>query len=200
MFQKYHMEHHQYQGVASIDVDVPTRYEAIFFTNMISKLLWVFFQPLFYIFRPLIIKPKQPGFWEAVNWGACFAFDFLIFYIFGGKAISYIMISAFFGAGLHPVSGHFIAEHYVFLLGYETYSYYGPLNFLSFWVGFHNEHHDFPRIPGCRLHLLRKIAPEYYDNLPCHNSWVKVIWDYIMDPSVGPWSRVKRQSTKDVPL
>jgi len=92
---------------------------------MISKLLWIFFQPLFYIFRPLIIKPKNPGFWEFINWTACISWSIGVYYFLGPKAICYIMLSAFFGAGLHPVAGHFIAEHYVFLLGHETYSYYG---------------------------------------------------------------------------
>jgi sphingolipid delta-4 desaturase len=63
---------------------------------------------------------------------------------------------------------------------------------ITFNVGYHNEHHDFPRIPGSRLPLLKKMAPEYYDNLPSYNSWTKVIWDYIMDPEVGPYSRMKR--------
>lgn len=39
---------------------------------------------------------------------------------------------------------------------------------------------------------VRKIAPEYYDNLPCHHSWIEVIWNFIFNPEIGPYSRVKR--------
>lgn len=74
----------------------------------------------------------------------------------------------------------------------ETCSYYGPLNWLTFNVGYHVEHHDFPSIPGSKLHLLSKIAPEYYLNLNYHTSWTYVLWQYITDPKVGPFARVRR--------
>jgi len=196
MFQKYHMEHHQYQGVDGIDCDVPSKWEGDFFTNTTLKVLWVFFQPLFYITRPLFVKPKTPGFWEAINWSAVIFTDILIVYFWGYKSIVYMFLSMFLGSGIHPAAGHFIAEHYVFIKGQETYSYYGPLNFLFFNVGYHNEHHDFPRIPGCRLPQLKAMVPEYYDNLPSYTSWTKVIWDYITDPEVGPYSRVMRKSNR----
>jgi sphingolipid 4-desaturase/C4-monooxygenase len=71
------------------------------------------------------------------------------------------------------------------------------LNKVAFNVGYHNEHHDFPRIPGSRLPQLKKIAGKYYDNLETHSSWVKVMWDYIMDPTMGPYCRVVRDARKN---
>lgn len=196
MFQRYHMEHHQYQGVFGIDADVPSHWEGKFFVNTFLKLLWVLAQPAFYTIRPLFMKPKQPGFWEAVNWGGVIVTDIILFLTLGQKSLVYLLFSIVISCGLHPAAGHFIAEHYVFLLGQETYSYYGPMNRIFFNVGYHNEHHDFPRIPGSRLPLVKKIAPEYYDSLPHYNSWTKVIWSYITNPEVGPYSRVTRKSNR----
>jgi sphingolipid delta-4 desaturase len=196
MFQRYHMEHHQYQGVEGIDTDVPTAAEGWFFTNSIKKIIFVIIMPLLYVVRPLTVKPKKPGMWEAINWSVVLMVDFTVFYFLGLKSVLYFLISSLVGSGLHPVAGHFIAEHYVFIKGQETYSYYGPLNFVVFNVGYHNEHHDFPRVPGCKLPQLQSIAPEYYSCLPRHVSWCKVLYDFIADPEVGPFARVIRKSNK----
>ncbi|XP_038262653.1 sphingolipid delta(4)-desaturase/C4-monooxygenase DES2 [Dermochelys coriacea] len=59
-------------------------------------------------------------------------------------------------------------------------------------LGYHMEHHDFPSIPGCKLPMVKKIAAEYYDNLPQHQSWVRVLWDFVFDDTIGPYSRIKR--------
>ena len=73
------------------------------------------------------------------------------YYIIGGKVLVYLLCGSAMAMGLHPVAGHFISEHYMYRKGFETYSYYGPLNWITFNVGYHNEHHDFPAVPGSRL-------------------------------------------------
>ena len=64
-------------------------------------------------------------------------------------------------------------------------------------MGYHNEHHDFPSVPWTRLPALRALAPEFYDVLPSHPSWPMITVNFIRDPNVGIWARVKRPS-KDV--
>lgn len=193
-FKKYHLDHHRYQGDERQDVDIPSGIETKLFTRTASKVIWVLLQPFFYGVRPFFINPKPLGKLEAINIILQLTFDYLLWYNWGTKALVYLVLGSFLATGLHPMAGHFISEHYMFVKGFETYSYYGPLNWLTWNVGYHNEHHDFPSIPGSKLPKVRQIAPEYYDNLPSHDSWVKVIWDFIFDPEIGPYARVKRSS------
>lgn len=195
-FKKYHLEHHYAQGVDDIDVDVPTDLEGKIFNNTFMKIIWVFLQPAFYALRPLFVNPKPMCIREFANLSSTIAFDAAFAYFFGIKALLFNVAGTLLGMGLHPCAGHFIAEHYVFQEGQETYSYYGLLNLVAFNVGYHNEHHDFPRVPGFKLPMIRRIAPEFYEPLHHYNSWTGVIYDYIFRVDMGPYSRVKRPNKK----
>lgn len=192
-FKSYHLEHHKYQGHEVLDTDIPTEMEAKLFTNTFGKTIWMFLQPLFYALRPVVTYPKVATPLEIFNYALEVVFDALVVYFLGGKSLFYLIAGSLLGMGLHPVAGHFISEHYMFNDEAETYSYYGPLNKVTFNVGYHNEHHDFPNIPGSLLPKVKEMAPEYYDDLPHHTSWVKVLYDYIRDPSIGPFARMKRK-------
>jgi sphingolipid 4-desaturase/C4-monooxygenase len=195
-FRYYHLLHHVHQGVQGIDTDLPTALEGRVLSGAFRaplKLLWVVGQGFAYALRPLFVHPKRPSVSELGNLALQLLFNAAVLYFWGAKALAYLPISSLIVMGLHPVAGHYISEHYVFRAGQETYSYYGPLNRLTFNVGYHNEHHDFPYIAGSRLAKLRALAPEYYDSLYSHSSWTKTLWLYISRPNLGGYSRVKRR-------
>jgi len=156
----------------------------------------VILQPAFYALRPLVIAPKPVCLKSVVNVATTLAFDAAFAYRFGVKALLFNVLGTLLGMGIHPVAGHFISEHYTFVPDQETYSYYGWLNLVTFNVGYHNEHHDFPRISGFRLPMVRKIAPEFYEPLHSYDSWSGVIYDYIFRIDMGPYSRVRRPNRK----
>lgn len=191
-FKKYHVEHHRYQGTDGYDVDLPTEFEGWFFHNSFTKIIWLFLQPGFYALRPFVVRPKSPTRLEILNIIVQIIFDVLIWYFFGFKSLFYLFIGTLLCLGIHPMSAHFIAEHYMFERGYETFSYYGPWNYITFNVGYHMEHHDFPYIPGSRLPDVKRIAAEFYDDLPQHGSWFRVLWDFLFHTDMGPIARVKR--------
>eukprot|EP01122_Echinamoeba_exundans_P009260 TRINITY_DN322_c0_g1_i2.p1 TRINITY_DN322_c0_g1~~TRINITY_DN322_c0_g1_i2.p1 ORF type:complete len:347 (-),score=47.46 TRINITY_DN322_c0_g1_i2:502-1542(-) len=188
-FQKYHRLHHIYLNTFEMDPDLPTQFEGRFFVGPIRKLIWLILQPLTYTIRPLFQQPIPLTRAELIQWAVQFSVDALVVYFWGWTPLVYLFLATLLGGSLHPMSGHYIAEHYEWAKGYETYSYYGPLNWLGWNVGFHNEHHDFPRVPFTKLPALKKLAPEYYDNLPFHSSWVALMVRFIVDPELNPFAR-----------
>ncbi|KAI0360427.1 dihydroceramide delta-4-desaturase [Trametes cingulata] len=193
-FKRYHIEHHKYLGEDGIDTDLPTRFELLCLNNVLGKVFFATFQILFYALRPGFVRTQAFTQWHFVNLVTQLVFDYVLVKTFGARPLIYLLMSSFFAGSLHPLAGHFIAEHYVWDgLHQETYSYYGPLNILAYNVGYHNEHHDFPSVPWTRLPALRALAPEFYDTIPCHPSWPMVIVNFIRDPEVGIFARVKRQ-------
>ena len=162
-FKRYHKEHHWGLAVDTVDQDIPTVWEAEFFANAPLRALWLLLQPFFYGLRPVVMNPRNLDVDEICNIFIQLSFDFFIFYFWGLKSLLFLVGGALLGMGWHPISGHFIAEHFVFFPGQETSSYYGPLNSITYNVGYHIEHHDFPAISSSRLPELRKVAPEFYE-------------------------------------
>lgn len=205
-FRPYHLTHHKSLGVDGLDTDLPTSLEAFFLDSVLGKAFFCTFQILFYALRPMMVYQLPLTRIHLFNIIAQLTFDYLLLRYAGGRALAYLIMSSFFAGSLHPCAGHFIAEHYVFnpqpksaheasnlIPVPETFSYYGPLNLLTYNVGLHNEHHDFPAIPWTRLPVLHEVAKEYYADLPHHKSWTRVIWQFIWDKEVGLWCRVKRE-------
>lgn len=194
--------HHRALGVDGIDTDLPTRIELLCLRNVAGKAFFCTFQIFFYALRPGFVRSQQLTRWHAFNALSQIGFDILLVYLTSHffpatvnplQPLIYLILSSFFAGSLHPCAGHFIAEHYLFdQWDQETWSYYGPLNALTYNVGYHNEHHDFPSIPWTRLPALKKLAPEFYDHLPTHSSWCMVTFRFIFDKNVGLFSRVKR--------
>jgi sphingolipid delta-4 desaturase len=105
----------------------------------------------------------------------------------------YLVLSSAFSVGLHPLGARWIQEHYIIKPGQETYSYYGPYNWVSYNVGYHNEHHDLMVVPWSRLPKLREMAPEFYNNLYYHTSYTSLLLRFLFDRSLTLHSRAVRE-------
>merc|ERR1719193_756457 len=57
-FKRYHLEHHRYQGVDGIDMDIPSAAEGVLFRNTFTKVIWVLLQPFFLRFSPALSSAK----------------------------------------------------------------------------------------------------------------------------------------------
>jgi len=101
-----------------------------------------------------------------VNLATCTA----LFLIGGWQSVVYLLASqAFFTGFLHPYALGWVLgiSHFHGARRYQpTASHYGWLvNLLSFNAGYHVEHHDLMTIPWRRMPALRRMAPEFYDDL-----------------------------------
>jgi sphingolipid delta-4 desaturase len=200
-FRGYHLQHHAFQGVYELDADLPSRWEArLVGRSTVRKAIWLLLYPLFQLFRPVRLKEiRFFNAWTFVDWAIVFSYDAVLVMAFGPKALVYLLASLFFATGLHPLGARWIQEHY--LTGdddQETFSYYGWLNVLTFNVGYHNEHHDFASIPWNRLPQLREMAPEYYKTLESHPSWVRLMYRFLREGDLTPWSRMTRNDRRDI--
>lgn len=42
---------------------------------------------------------------------------------------------------------------------------------------------------------VRLVAPEFYDDLLHHTSWVWVLYKFLTDPALGPYARIKHKAS-----
>jgi sphingolipid delta-4 desaturase len=202
-FAKYHIKHHAFQGIYELDADLPYHWEArLVGTSWWRKALWLALFPLIEGIRPM--RLREVPFWDrwsVTNIVVQFGFDIAVFALFGPKALLYLVLSLFFGIGLHPLGARWVQRHFLVEDGeQETYSYYGPLNKLALNVGYHNEHHDFPSVPWNRLPEVKRTAPELYDHLTYHRSWTRLLLKFLFDPSLTLYSRIVRDERGGVAL
>ncbi len=191
-FHRYHLVHHVHLGVEGVDSDLPVPLEVRHIgKSWLSKLLWLSLYPMVYLARGATYA-KGVSLAEASNVLAMVGINFGLWHLLGPTALLYLGLSMFFAHGLHPVAAHFVHEHYLFSGKQETYSYYGPLNLVTFNVGYHVEHHDFMNIPGWRLPEYRALTADAYRSFVSHRSWTGVLWEFITRSDLGPWSRLVR--------
>lgn len=179
-FRHEHLLHHRHLGDADgLDTQAPTRAEARFVgTSTPRKLLSFTFGRFFFQGRPAGKVPLDR--WLALNLGAQVIAMAALVAVAGVRPLVYLTVAALAAFGPHPLGARRLSEHLPVLRMQPTYSYYGLLNRLSFNVGYHVEHHDFPAISWRRLPELRAIARDDYEALFWIRSWTLLLLEYLV--------------------
>ena len=189
--------------------DAPPLRKAIFtllFINVVNILLWLISTILFvcclatiplyalglrtHAFPQSFLLPPYAKFPQTisplfiVNWLAVHAFNGAIYYFYGPMPILFCFLSGGFMNGLHPLGMRQVQEHYFAVKDQPTYSVYTAAHNFALNINYHVEHHDFPTIPWSRLPQLRRIAPEFYNNLHCYRSYTGVLFWFIFNRSI----------------
>lgn len=201
-FRTFHLLHHAHMNEYDSDADLAFHWEAKFVKNIWwRKVIWFLFFFAIEVARPIRLKKgKTFDKWVFFNIAFIVTTNALIYFYLGPKVLLFLILSSLFSVGLHPVGARWIQEHYTYKEGQETYDYYGPLNYIQFYIGYHNEHHDFYRVPWVHLPKIKKMAPEFYDNLYYHKSWTRLLLDFIFNPKRDLYQRIIRErGAKDRP-
>ncbi len=199
-FCKYHLLHHRHLGDQELDADLPGETEArVVGASPARKAGWLaLFAIVVGAIRPRrLARVPFLDRWTMINVVVQAAAMAALWSIAGGGPFKYLVASTLVAIGLHPLGARWIQEHYVFTEGQETYSYYGPLNRVSFNVGYHNEHHDLTSVPWRHLPRIPAIAPEFYRDLTAHRSWTAVLLTFLRDGRLSLFSRVVRNRSRD---
>jgi sphingolipid delta-4 desaturase len=180
-FRAQHALHHKFLGDADgSDTQAPTRHEARIVRGAFAKLVSFTLGRFYFKSRPS--NRVHIDRFMIANWIACLAYGAIVLWLGGIKALTFGLLAALVAFGPHAVGARRLSEHLTARRGQPTNSYYGVLNRISFDVGYHVEHHDFPNIPWRRLRALHRIAPEFYEPLYAVRSWTLLMVHYVVDP------------------
>jgi sphingolipid delta-4 desaturase len=187
-FRHQHFLHHRHLGDAADpggrDTQAPTRREVqVVGHSGPMKLLSFTLGRFFYRARPANAAPRDA--WWIANVVACVAVDVVLVAAAGFRPLAYLVVSGLLAFGPHVLGARRIAEHLTLRRGQPTNSYYGVLNRVSFDVGYHVEHHDFPAVAWRRMRRLHLAAREHYDGLAVVPSWSRLVAAYFFDPRYG---------------
>jgi sphingolipid delta-4 desaturase len=187
-FRHQHLLHHKYLGEAGDpegrDTQAPTHREVVVVGHSgPRKLISFTLGRFFYRARPANAVPHDR--WLYANIAVCIFVDALLVATIGVRPLAYLVLSALLAFGPHVLGARRVAEHLTVRRGQPTNSYYGVLNRVSFDVGYHVEHHDFPAVPWRRMRQLRAMAREHYDGLATVSSWVRLMTAYFFDARLG---------------
>jgi sphingolipid delta-4 desaturase len=194
-FCKYHLLHHRHMGDMDFDAGVPGPDESrIVGRSGAMKALWIGATFVVQgVIRPhRMTKIRMLDGWTVVNFVVEIAAMIALVRLTGWGPFTYLLASSILAIGLHPLGARWVQEHFALVPGQETYSYYGPLNKVSFNVGYHNEHHDVVGIPWSRLPLVRKVAPEFYDGLHSYGSWSSLLVRFLRDRDITLFTYIIR--------
>jgi len=181
-FRHKHLLHHQHLGEPNgADTQAPLASDVAFASSPLRTTLWHCFEPLF------SRKATSSGLpWLLLNALVHVVVLAPFTWLFGWTALLYLSAAGWFAFGPHPLGARRYGEHLTLRRDQPTVSYYGPVNALSFNVGYHVEHHDVQSIPWNRLTRLRRLAPELYEPLASIGSWTRLAWQLFTAPGEGP--------------
>ncbi len=185
-FRNKHLLHHKRLGEGELrDFQTPlARGAAWVGTSSLRKVVWLLFGSL--VFRRGHVEgtPVKADVWAMANVVAPVIVLCPLTLAFGGHTLVYLILSGLFAFGAHPLGMRGYGEHAASRDDQPTNSHYGLLNLVSFNVGHHVEHHDFPGVPWNRLPRLRRLAPAHYASLATIDSWVSLFGRFLFRASV----------------
>lgn len=198
-FCKYHLLHHRHMGDLDFDAGVPGPVESrVIGQSGVKKGLWLACTFLVQgVIRPRrMTRIRMMDAWTAVNVVSQFACLVALVRFAGWDPLVYLLASSILAIGFHPLGARWVQEHFALVPDQETYSYYGPLNKVSFNVGYHNEHHDIVTIPWSRLPLVRGIAPEFYEHMYAYTSWTGLLVRFLRERDITLFNYIIRPGAR----